>query len=73
MTKEHPDKGGNPERFAQIQRAYEVLSSDSKRKQYDATGKVEKTPDEELLDTFGGGAWCFCKSACNPRRYLSAQ
>ena len=43
-----------------------MLSSDSKRKQYDATGKVEKTPDEELLDTFGGGAWCFCKSACNP-------
>jgi len=57
ITKEHPDKGGDPERFAQIQRAYDVLSSDSKRKQYDATGRADKTPDEELLDTFGGGAF----------------
>jgi DnaJ-class molecular chaperone len=59
VTKEHPDKGGNAEKFAQIQRAYEVLSSDSKREQYDTTGLVEKTADEELLDTFGGGEHSF--------------
>jgi len=57
ITKEHPDKGGDPERFALIQRAYDVLSSDNKRRQYDSTGKAEKTADEELLDSFGGGAF----------------
>jgi hypothetical protein len=56
ITKEHPDKGGDPEKFALIQRAYDVLSSDAKRRQYDTTGKAEKTADEELLDSFGGGA-----------------
>ncbi|KAK3283969.1 hypothetical protein CYMTET_8359 [Cymbomonas tetramitiformis] len=57
ITKEHPDKGGDPEKFALIQRAYDVLSSDAKRKQCDETGRADKTPDEELLDSFGGGAF----------------
>ncbi|KAK3251633.1 hypothetical protein CYMTET_39035 [Cymbomonas tetramitiformis] len=57
ITKEHPDKGGDPEKFALMQRAYDVLSSDAKRKQYDETGRADKTPDEELLDSFGGGAF----------------
>eukprot|EP00959_Pyramimonas_sp_CCMP1952_P105261 2200417-Pyramimonas_sp.AAC.1 len=64
LTKEHPDKGGSAEKFALIQRAYEVLSSDSKRKQYDTTGKVEKTADEELLDSFGGGECRFNGMSC---------
>jgi len=57
ITREHPDKGGDAQRFALIQRAYEVLSNDSKRKQYDATGMMEKTVDEEFMDSFGGGAF----------------
>ena len=40
-----------------IQRAYDVLGNESKRKQYDATGRMEKTVDEEFMDTFGGGAF----------------
>ncbi|KAK3281133.1 hypothetical protein CYMTET_11062 [Cymbomonas tetramitiformis] len=32
-------------------------SRDAKRKQYDETGRADKTPDEELLDSFGGGAF----------------
>lgn len=36
-------------------RAYDVLSSDTKRKQYDATGRAELTADEELLNGFAGG------------------
>ena len=31
----HPDKGGNTESFNQISTAYDVLSDDTKRKQYD--------------------------------------
>lgn len=34
--KEHPDKGGDPERFKKISEAYETLSDDQKRAQYDA-------------------------------------
>lgn len=43
--------------FTLIQRAYDVLGNDSKRKQYDATGRMEKTVDEEFMDSFGGGAF----------------
>lgn len=50
------DKGGDAERFAAIQRAYDVLSNQAQRKMYDATGRAERTADEELMETFGGGA-----------------
>lgn len=33
--KEHPDKGGDPEKFKQISQAYEALYDDEKRMQYD--------------------------------------
>jgi len=35
---EHPDKGGDPEKFKKIQAAYEVLKDDEKRAKYDAGG-----------------------------------
>ncbi|QDZ23160.1 trans-2-enoyl-CoA reductase [Chloropicon primus] len=57
ITTAHPDKGGDAQRFTLIQRAYDVLGNDSKRKQYDATGRMEKTVDEEFMDSFGGGAF----------------
>eukprot|EP00899_Mesostigma_viride_P018506 jgi/Mesvir1/26657/Mv20446-RA.1 len=55
VTKEHPDKGGNPVKFNAIQRAYDLLSDDEKRRQYDTNGRTEKSVEEELLDSFGGG------------------
>ncbi len=57
VSKEHPDKGGDPSRFRAIQDAYRVLSDAGKRKEYDATGRVLKTPEEEFVDAFGGGAY----------------
>jgi DnaJ family protein A protein 2 len=44
----HPDKGGDPEQFKHIQKAYEVLSDDQKRGFYDATG-------QEDAEAGGGG------------------
>jgi DnaJ family protein A protein 2 len=38
---EHPDKGGNAERFKVIQNAYEVLSDEQKRAVYDQTGQIQ--------------------------------
>jgi trans-2-enoyl-CoA reductase len=57
ITRAHPDKGGDATTFARIQRAYDVLSDDAKRKSYDETGTFEKTAEEELLDEFGGGVF----------------
>ncbi len=37
--KHHPDAGGSEERFKELNEAYEVLSDDEKRKQYDEYGR----------------------------------
>jgi hypothetical protein len=67
ISKEHPDKGGSPERFASIKLAYEILSSAPKRAEYNATGKVVKTIEEEFVDSFAGGTLscvgCFGRKA----------
>ena len=34
----HPDKGGDEEKFKQVNEAYQILSNESKRKQYDQFG-----------------------------------
>ena len=44
----HPDKGGDKEIFQNIQVAYEVLSDDIKRQEYD-------NPGPNINDIFGGG------------------
>lgn len=38
---EHPDKGGDAERFKVIQNAYDVLSDEQKRAIYDQTGQIQ--------------------------------
>lgn len=49
---EHPDKGGDAERFRQINDAYTVLSDPEKRAFYDQTGQV---PGEAAGGAGGGG------------------
>ena len=71
ITKLHPDKGGDAELFGAVQKAYDVLSNAAKRAQYDATGRLERTVDEELMDSFGGGARAAGVRACAARALAS--
>jgi molecular chaperone DnaJ len=57
----HPDKGGNEEKFKKISEAYDILSDNNKRQQYDTQRK----------NPFGGGATfedLFNNSFFNQRR-----
>lgn len=58
--KNHPDKGGDPEKFKEITMAYEVLSDPDKRKRYDQYGKdgIEEGAvhnPEDIFSMFFGG------------------
>jgi DnaJ family protein A protein 2 len=54
----HPDKGGDPEKFKQVQHAYDVLSDEQRRSMYDQTGS-----DKEMSEVgdmpFGGMPFSF--------------
>jgi len=52
---EHPDKGGDPQKFQLLNKAYNVLTDPEKRRRYDTIGKAEKTAVEEFVEGFGGG------------------
>jgi len=51
--KHHPDRGGDPAKFQEIQQAYDVLSDENKRRVYDKYGK--EGIDEGRGDGGGGG------------------
>lgn len=58
--KNHPDKGGDPAKFQEIQKAYEILGDEEKRELYDKYGLegVEQGGRgggaSDLFDLFGG-------------------
>ena len=51
--KNHPDKGGDPEKFKKINEAYAVLSDEQKRAAYDRMGKA--AVDGSMPGGMGGG------------------
>jgi len=59
--KNHPDKGGDPEKFKEISKAFEILSDENKRKNYDQFGSTEDNgnngmnPNDILSQMFSGG------------------
>lgn len=40
----HPDKGGDKDKFVEIGMAYGLLTDDSRREKYDRTGRVDNLP-----------------------------
>jgi len=47
----HPDKKGDPDKFRDINKAYEILQDEEKRKHFDETGLL---PDEQEENTIKG-------------------
>ena len=55
---EHPDKGGDNERFQKIQEAYDVLTDEGKRNMYNQTGEIPRDGQQQqqgvnLAEMFG--------------------
>ncbi len=47
----HPDAGGDPEKFGEVQRAYDVLSDPEARARYDTTGIAETNDPVVRIDS----------------------
>jgi len=45
VLEHHPDKGGDPDKFRQIQEAYETLSNNDKKQEYDNNHQIRKMGD----------------------------
>ena len=49
----HPDKGGDENKFKEITKAFETLSDENKRKQYDQFGESDGGSGGNPADIFG--------------------
>lgn len=71
--KHHPDRGGDPEKFKEVQFAYDLLMDDNKRAHYDATGECGGSVDNshcELLNLIFASFQRVVSEALKPERLL---
>ena len=54
VQKHHPDKGGKPERFLEIDRAYKILRDKTRRRLYDETGEIDSKSVLSEMDEVRG-------------------
>lgn len=66
-SKYHPDKGGNADKFKEINEAYQVLSDDNKRREYDTYGQTFNGAGPNYGGGFGGFG------GFNPNDFANAQ
>jgi DnaJ family protein A protein 2 len=71
----HPDKGGDEHKFKEMSAAYEILSDDDKRAQYDKYGLEGVSGDdvgaaggEDLFSMFFGGGGGRSRRSAGPRK-----
>ena len=50
VKKVHPDRGGDPEEFKRVVKAYLILSNNESRYKYDSQGEEEKPSDRKPTD-----------------------
>lgn len=55
-SKHHPDRGGNEEKFKEVQIAYDILSDPQKRQQYDNPNPFRQGNGQGFEFNFGDGA-----------------
>lgn len=71
--KHHPDKGGDPEQFRKISKAYKVLGDSVRRNRYDETGVEEELDENEALSVLmqfvTQGVFQIIKSESDPARF----
>lgn len=50
LRAEHPDKGGDHKKFQLLNKAYNILTDQEKRRHYDTTGRAEKPAEASAKD-----------------------
>ena len=66
VLRTHPDKGGDPEQFKNIQGAYDILSDPQKRQNFDQFGNADGPQNQGFPGGFGPDIFAHMFGGANP-------